>query len=131
MISVGRCVCAMTFATVNVLPEPVMPSNTWPFSPRASPSTSFSIACGWSRVGEEGLLLALVRQREDDVHHRARRRFDRALVEAVALVDRCVEHARLLAVLLLDLHEAAALLEHLKHVAHQVDRERRRGVVER
>ena len=37
-----------TCAIVNVLPEPVTPSSTWALSPRRRPSTSWSIACGWS-----------------------------------------------------------------------------------
>ena len=43
----------MTFAMVNVLPEPVTPSSVWYRSPRSRPPTSVSIACGWSPVGSK------------------------------------------------------------------------------
>ncbi len=36
---------------VKVLPEPVTPSSTWSRSPRATPSMSAAIACGWSPAG--------------------------------------------------------------------------------
>ena len=39
---------ASTCAIVNVLPDPVTPSSTCARSPRVSPSTSWSIARGWS-----------------------------------------------------------------------------------
>jgi hypothetical protein len=42
---------AITFAMVKVLPEPVTPSSVWLGLPLRSPSTSFSIACGWSPAG--------------------------------------------------------------------------------
>ncbi len=41
----------MTFATVNVLPQPVMPSSTCDGSPRFTPAHSSSMARGWSPVG--------------------------------------------------------------------------------
>src|SRR6188768_1175299 len=52
MSSVGLPICAMTLATVKVLPDPVMPSRVWKRSPRRNPSTSWRIASGWSPVGE-------------------------------------------------------------------------------
>ena len=45
---------SMTLAIVNVLPVPVAPSSVWWRSPRARPSASVSIACGWSPVGSNG-----------------------------------------------------------------------------
>jgi hypothetical protein len=51
MMRVGFPYAAMTFAMVNVLPEPVTPSSTWLLSPRASPSFSSRIARGWSPCG--------------------------------------------------------------------------------
>ena len=44
--SVANVIAEMTFAIVNVLPEPVMPSSTCALSPRCTPSTSSSIALG-------------------------------------------------------------------------------------
>ena len=41
----------MTFAIVNVLPEPVTPSSTCALAPARKPSTSFAIAAGWSPAG--------------------------------------------------------------------------------
>ena len=41
----------MTFAIVNVLPEPVTPSKVSNWFPSLNPFTSSSIACGWSPVG--------------------------------------------------------------------------------
>ena len=38
----------MTFAIVKVFPEPVTPSRVWWASPAPIPSTSRSIAAGWS-----------------------------------------------------------------------------------
>jgi hypothetical protein len=46
MTSVGFPYAAMTFAIVNVFPEPVTPSSTWLLSPRTSPSDSSRIARG-------------------------------------------------------------------------------------
>lgn len=46
--------CAMTFAIVNVLPEPVTPSKVSNWLPSLKPFTSSSIACGWSPVGLYG-----------------------------------------------------------------------------
>ena len=43
----------MTFAMVKVLPEPVTPSSVWYDSPSRMPSTSFSIASGWSPAGRK------------------------------------------------------------------------------
>ena len=37
-----------------LFPEPVTPRSTWPRTPRARPSASRSIACGWSPVGSNG-----------------------------------------------------------------------------
>ena len=51
MTSAGRLAFLMMFAIVNVLPEPVTPSNTWCFMPFSSPSVSFAMAWGWSPVG--------------------------------------------------------------------------------
>jgi hypothetical protein len=50
----GRPSCAMTFAIVNVLPEPVTPSSVWKLRPSWMPSTSFTIAVGWSPAGAYG-----------------------------------------------------------------------------
>ncbi len=44
----GRCTRAITPAIVNDLPDPVMPSRVWNRSPASTPSTSASIAAGWS-----------------------------------------------------------------------------------
>jgi hypothetical protein len=41
----------MTFAIVNVLPLPVTPISVWNLLPARRPSTSRSIACGWSPAG--------------------------------------------------------------------------------
>src|SRR5687767_14003381 len=41
----------MTFATVNVFPEPVTPSSTWWRLPARAPAVSASIAAGWSPFG--------------------------------------------------------------------------------
>ena len=49
--NVGFFTLVMTLATVNVLPEPVTPSNVWCLRPFSRPVASFSIACGWSPVG--------------------------------------------------------------------------------
>ena len=49
--SVGRLHFAITFAMVKVLPLPVTPSRVWQRSPRSTPFTSVSMACGWSPVG--------------------------------------------------------------------------------
>jgi hypothetical protein len=46
MISVGRWHCAITFAMVNVLPEPVTPRSVWYRFPARTEATSFSMACG-------------------------------------------------------------------------------------
>src|SRR5690349_9633448 len=54
MIRVGRSTSAITLAIVNVLPEPVMPSRTWASLLRRRPSTSSSIARGWSPPGWYG-----------------------------------------------------------------------------
>ena len=51
MIRVGRSTLAMTFATVNVFPDPVTPSRTCDLSPRLTPSANCLIASGWSPVG--------------------------------------------------------------------------------
>src|SRR3954454_7057851 len=44
----------MVCAIVYVLPEPVTTSSVWWRRPRESPSTSLSMACGWSPVGSNG-----------------------------------------------------------------------------
>src|SRR4029453_19037365 len=49
--SVGLCIRSMAPAIVNVLPVPVAPSSVWKGSFASSPSTSPSIAFGWSAVG--------------------------------------------------------------------------------
>ena len=41
----------MTFAMVNVLPEPVTPRSVWYLAPLPISRTSCSIACGWSPAG--------------------------------------------------------------------------------
>src|SRR5689334_17717954 len=41
----------MTFAIVNVLPDPVTPRSVWKASPSSMPSASFAIASGWSPDG--------------------------------------------------------------------------------
>src|SRR3954447_23884394 len=51
MTSVGRWICSTTWATVKVLPLPVIPSSTWDGSPRLRPSTSSLMARGWSPIG--------------------------------------------------------------------------------
>src|SRR6185503_6408270 len=51
-MSAGRCDFSIALATVNVLPDPVMPSRTWSRSPRSSPRTISAMACGWSPLGE-------------------------------------------------------------------------------
>src|SRR5690606_24502329 len=51
MMSVGRSTAAMTFAIVNVLPEPVTPSSVWCLLFARRDSTSVAMACGWSPVG--------------------------------------------------------------------------------
>src|SRR6266540_3030443 len=53
MTSVGFRCLAMTCDRVNVLPEPVTPRRVCCFSPWPSPSTSLSIAWGWSPVGSK------------------------------------------------------------------------------
>src|SRR5262245_29271649 len=61
MTSAGLPHLAMTFAIVNVFPEPVTPIKTCSFSPFSRPLTNFSIACGWSpwgRMSETNLKLA-------------------------------------------------------------------------
>ena len=45
----------MTFAIVNVLPEPVTPRSVWNARPSVRPSTSFAMASGWSPAGSNGL----------------------------------------------------------------------------
>src|SRR3989344_2477883 len=52
--SVGRLSSATILAMVKVLPVPVAPSRTWCFSFSPIPLRSFSIAFGWSPVGEKG-----------------------------------------------------------------------------
>src|SRR5688572_11931760 len=52
MSRAGLPSCAMTLATVKVLPDPVMASSVGKRSPRPDPSTSWRIASGWSPVGE-------------------------------------------------------------------------------
>ena len=49
--NVGLCTLLIIFAIVNVLPEPVTPSNVWYFFPASIPLDKYSIACGWSPVG--------------------------------------------------------------------------------
>src|SRR3569832_1930176 len=44
----------MTLAIVNVLPEPVTPRSVWNTSPSFTPSTSLSMAVGWSPAGGYG-----------------------------------------------------------------------------
>jgi hypothetical protein len=44
----------MTLAIVYVLPDPVTPSSVWNESPSSMPSTSLSIASGWSPAGWNG-----------------------------------------------------------------------------
>jgi hypothetical protein len=51
MMSTGRLHWAMTFAIVNVFPEPVTPSSVWYLLPAPMEPTSLSIAWGWSPVG--------------------------------------------------------------------------------
>ena len=46
MISVGLFNFSMTFAMVNVLPDPVTPSRVWHWLPSLKPFTRASIACG-------------------------------------------------------------------------------------
>ena len=41
----------MTFAIVNVLPEPVTPSSVCALTPARNPATSFATASGWSPAG--------------------------------------------------------------------------------
>ena len=50
----GRPSRAITLAIVKVLPEPVTPSSVWNASPSSMPSTSCSIAVGWSPAGRYG-----------------------------------------------------------------------------
>ena len=60
---------AITFATVNVLPEPVTPNNTCDLSPREMPSVSCFMASGWSPVGryfDVSLKLTEKEQVQDD-----------------------------------------------------------------
>ena len=45
----------MTLAAVNVLPVPVAPSRVWNRLPAWKPSTSFSMAFGWSPAGWNSL----------------------------------------------------------------------------
>ena len=52
---VGLLSCWITFAMVNVFPDPVTPSKVWHWLPSLKPFTSFSIACGWSPVGLKAL----------------------------------------------------------------------------
>ena len=47
----------MMLAIVNVLPEPVAPSIVCIRKPASSPSTSWSMACGWSPVGRKSLTM--------------------------------------------------------------------------
>jgi hypothetical protein len=41
----------ITFAIVNVLPEPVTPSSVWWRLPASTDFSSFAIACPWSPFG--------------------------------------------------------------------------------
>jgi len=50
----GRPSRAITLAMVKVLPEPVTPSKVWNTSPSRTPSTSLSMAAGWSPAGGYG-----------------------------------------------------------------------------
>src|SRR5471032_417737 len=50
----GRPMRAITFAMVNVLPEPVTPSSVWNDRPSSIHSTSVAIAVGWSPAGGYG-----------------------------------------------------------------------------
>src|SRR5260221_6811308 len=52
-MSVGLPDCWITLATVNVLPEPVIPSRTWCRSEAPRPASSWSIARGWSPFGSK------------------------------------------------------------------------------
>src|SRR6476661_6677763 len=51
MISAGFPICAITFAIVNVFPDPVTPSSVWWRFPAATDFTSFAMACAWSPCG--------------------------------------------------------------------------------
>jgi hypothetical protein len=48
---VVRCTRSITLAMEKVFPDPVTPSSVWCASPSFNPSTSFSMACGWSPAG--------------------------------------------------------------------------------
>src|ERR1700682_4724025 len=52
--STGRCSCSTAQAMTLVLPLPVTPSSTCWLSPERTPSTSCSIASGWSPAGLKG-----------------------------------------------------------------------------
>ena len=54
-MSVGFCIAAITFAAVNVLPDPVTPSSTWCFFFSTMPLQSASMALGWSPCGANSL----------------------------------------------------------------------------
>jgi hypothetical protein len=47
----GRPSRAITFAIVYVLPDPVTPRSVWKLRPSFTPSTSCSMAAGWSPAG--------------------------------------------------------------------------------
>ena len=66
----------MAWAIVHVLPVPVAPSSVWWRMPRWSPSTSCSIACGWSPVGSNGATSSEVGHAPD--HSRTRPRLEQA-----------------------------------------------------
>ena len=57
----------MTFAIVNVFPEPVTPSSVSNWLPSLNPLTNFSIACGWVDPVHETILIDPVIY-DSDIH---------------------------------------------------------------
>ena len=51
-ISAGRCIFSIVAAIVIVLPVPVAPSRVTPRAPASTAAAIFSMAAGWSAVGE-------------------------------------------------------------------------------
>src|ERR1700685_4754367 len=70
MMRTGRSQRAMTFAMVNVLPEPVTPRSVWYRFPEERDPTSASIAWGWSPVGLYSEVSLNCMANQDDIGQR-------------------------------------------------------------
>src|SRR5688500_14843524 len=88
------------------------------------------VESGLRRLGDEPRLRLVARAAEADVHDRAALPLDGA-PEVPALVEEVVEDARLLRVPLRHPREPARVADPLEHLAHHVDPEGGRGIVER